>query len=49
MAIKVLILVAGLVLASSAQAVCYKDGKAYPTGAVVDGWECQADGTWKKV
>jgi hypothetical protein len=48
MTAKLLIVVAGLVLATSVQAVCYRDGRPYPTGAVVDGWECQADGTWKK-
>lgn len=31
-----------------ANAVCYRDGKPYPTGAVVDGYVCQADGTWKR-
>lgn len=48
MTIKALTLVAGLVLAGFAHADCYKDGKAYPTGAEVDGYVCQADGTWKK-
>jgi hypothetical protein len=48
MKIRVLILVAGLVLATSAQAVCYRDGKPYPTGAHVGDFWCHADGTWKK-
>lgn len=48
MAIQVLILVSGLVLATSVQAFCYRDGKPYPTGAVVKGYVCQEDGTWKK-
>lgn len=45
---RVLLLVSGLVLASAAQAVCYRDGKPYPTGAEVKGYVCQEDGTWKK-
>ncbi|HOM13665.1 MAG TPA: hypothetical protein PLB41_10135 [Rubrivivax sp.] len=48
MAGKVLCLIAGLWFSSLAQAVCYRDGKAYPTGAVVGDYVCQADGTWKK-
>lgn len=43
-----LILLTGLMLSSLAQAVCYRDGKPYPTGAEVNGYICQADGTWKK-
>jgi hypothetical protein len=43
-----LLLVAGLCGSHSVAAVCYFDGKAYPTGAVVNGYACQADGTWKK-
>lgn len=27
---------------------CYKDGKPYPTGTVIDGFICTADGTWVK-
>jgi hypothetical protein len=48
MIVRVLLVAAGFLLATSAQAVCYKDNKPYPTGAVVDGYVCQADGTWKK-
>lgn len=48
MKFRALILFAGLVLTTSAQAVCYRNGKPYPTGAVVEGYVCQADGTWKK-
>lgn len=43
-----MLLLSGLLLATSVQAVCYRDGKPYPTGAEVDGYVCQADGTWKK-
>jgi hypothetical protein len=45
---KTLLLLAGLLFAATAQAVCYRDGKAYPTGTVVGDYVCQADGTWKK-
>lgn len=31
-----------------ALADCYKDGKAYPTGTVIDGFICTADGSWVK-
>jgi len=31
-----------------ALADCYKDGKAYPTGTVIDGFICTADGAWVK-
>jgi hypothetical protein len=48
MLMRSLVLVAGVLFAGAANAVCYKNGKAYPTGAVVDGYVCQADGTWKK-
>ena len=47
--IRLLILVSGLALSSVAQAVCYRDGKPYPTGAEVKGYVCQEDGTWKKI
>jgi hypothetical protein len=42
------ILVMAMWLATSAHAVCYRDGKPYPTGAEVGGYVCQADGTWRK-
>lgn len=45
---KMLLLVAGLLMASSAHAVCYRDGKPYPTGAAVNGYVCKADGTWRR-
>lgn len=48
MTTRVFVLVAGLLLAPAVHAVCYKDGKAYPTGTVIKGYVCQADGTWKK-
>ncbi len=47
--IRLLILVSGLALSSVAQAVCYRDGKPYPTGSEVKGYVCQEDGTWKKI
>lgn len=31
---------------SAANAVCYKDGKAYPTGTVIEGFICTAEGKW---
>jgi hypothetical protein len=46
MAARSLVLVAGLLLASLAQAVCYRDGKPYPTGAVVGDYVCRPDGSW---
>jgi hypothetical protein len=45
---KSIVLMVGLMWALAAQAVCYRDGKAYPTGANVNGFVCQADGTWKR-
>lgn len=45
---RMFVLAFGLLLAASAQAVCYKDGKPYPTGAEVGGYVCQADGTWRR-
>jgi hypothetical protein len=48
MLIRCLWLVAGLCVAQSAAAVCYYDGRPYPTGAQVNGYTCQPDGTWKK-
>jgi hypothetical protein len=33
---------------SVAYADCYKDGKAYPTGTVIDGFICTPDGRWVK-
>jgi hypothetical protein len=45
---KTLLLVAGLLLSTLSHAVCYRDGKPYPTGAEVGGYVCQTDGTWKK-
>jgi hypothetical protein len=34
---------------SVAYADCYKDGLAYPTGTVIDGFICTPDGRWVKV
>ena len=48
MLIRSLLLVAGLCISQSVAAVCYFEGKAYPTGAEVKGYVCQADGTWRK-
>jgi hypothetical protein len=45
---KILVLVAGLLMATMAHAVCYRDGKPYPTGAVVDGYVCLANGSWTR-
>lgn len=28
-------------------AACYLNGTAYPTGTIVAGLTCQADGTWR--
>ena len=36
-------------VAPLAVADCYKDGKAYPTGTVIDGFVCTAEGMWEKV
>lgn len=49
MARKVLLFMVGLLVSTLAQAVCYRDGKAYPTGANVGGFVCQPDGTWRRV
>ena len=49
MAIRSLLLLAGLCIAQSATAVCYYQGRPYPTGAKVGVYVCQADGTWRKV
>ncbi len=46
---KRLIIVVLLILISSfAKADCYHNGVAYPTGSVVEGYVCTADGTWQK-
>ena len=45
---KFVLLVAALMTSSMAQAVCYRDGKPYQTGAEVGGFICQADGTWRR-
>jgi hypothetical protein len=45
---RILVLLAALLVSSLANAVCYRDGKPYPTGVKVDGRVCQADGTWSK-
>lgn len=34
---------------SLAYADCYKDGKAYPTNTVINGFICTADGNWVKL
>lgn len=49
MARKLLVLVAMLGISLGASAVCYRDGRPYPTGAVVGGYVCQADGTWRRL
>jgi hypothetical protein len=34
---------------SAAYADCHKDGRAYPTGTVIDGFRCGANGRWERV
>ena len=48
MSVRGLLLVACLCISQTAGAVCYHEGRPYPTGAQVNGYTCQADGTWKK-
>ena len=36
-----------MVISTTAQAGCYLDGVLYPTGTVVSGLTCQADGSWR--
>ena len=48
MSVRGLLLVAGLFVSQTAAAVCYHEGRPYPTGAQVNGYTCQPDGTWKK-
>ena len=48
MSLRVVLLIATLMISSTAHAVCYRDGKAYQTGAEVGGFICQADGTWRR-
>jgi hypothetical protein len=49
MVLRSMFLVAGLCLSQSVAAVCYYEGKAYPTGARVGVYVCQPDGTWRRV
>jgi hypothetical protein len=37
------------VLAQPAERVCYLNGQAYPVGAEVGQYACQADGKWKRI
>jgi hypothetical protein len=39
-----LLLIVGI---STAHAVCYYDGKAYPTGTRIGPYVCMPDGTWR--
>ena len=48
MMLKGLVWLVMLTFSLGANAICYRDGRPYPTGAVVDGYVCQADGTWKR-
>ena len=48
MLIRGLLFVAGVFVTQSVAAVCYYEGRPYPTGAQVNGYTCQADGSWKK-
>ena len=41
-------LIAIVVTSTAAYADCYKDGQRYPTGTVIDGFICTADGRWVK-
>lgn len=41
------LLLAGAV--STAYADCYRNGTAYPTGTVINGYKCTEEGTWQKV
>lgn len=45
---KLALMAAALMMSGLTHAVCYRDGKPYPTGAEVGGYVCQADGTWKR-
>ncbi len=45
---KITLLVVTLMISSLANAVCYRDGKPYPSGSEVGGYVCQPDGTWKR-
>lgn len=48
MLVRLSLIIAGICLTQSAAAVCYYEGRPYPTGAHVNGYTCQPDGTWKK-
>ena len=48
MLVRWLLVIAGLCVTQSVAAVCYHEGRPYPTGAQVNGYTCQPDGTWKK-
>ena len=48
MLVRWLLVIAGLCGTQSVAAVCYHEGRPYPTGAQVNGYTCQPDGTWKK-
>jgi len=36
-----------MIVSIFANADCWYNGTAYPTGKIVGGLTCQADGTWK--
>ncbi len=45
----ILILIAlCLMYSATVYADCWYDGKLYPTGSIINGYVCQADGSWKK-
>ena len=48
MLVRLSLVIAGLCVTQLAAAVCYHEGRPYPTGAQVNGYTCQPDGTWKK-
>jgi hypothetical protein len=43
---KMIILVSALFFSTVVSASCILDGVEYPTGAVIDGSTCGADGYW---
>jgi len=48
MTVRSLLFVGLLCVSQSSLAVCYYQGRPYPTGARVGNHVCQADGTWRR-
>jgi hypothetical protein len=48
---KIMFIVIALSLAymNIAYADCWYQGRSYPTGTIIDGRICQADGTWRQL